>query len=90
LIGFTPIDEQVKISQEVREMFKYFVIGGRIEFGMVAAAIQGKVDCEGYISHLISFKVCRPPAITCFRRFAWTLNCRIPNRRISSIPSCFL
>jgi len=26
LIGFTPIDEQVKISQEVRVMFKYFVI----------------------------------------------------------------
>ena len=45
LIGFTPIDEQVKISQEVREMFKYFVIGRGIEFGMVAAAIQGKVDC---------------------------------------------
>jgi hypothetical protein len=51
LIGFTPIDEQVKISQEVRVMFKYFFIG--IEFGMVAAAIQGKVDCVGYISHLI-------------------------------------
>jgi hypothetical protein len=51
LIGFTPIDEQVKISQEVRVMFKYFVIG--IEFGMVAAAIQGDVDCEDYISHLI-------------------------------------
>ncbi len=28
LIGFTPIDEQVKISQEVRVVFKYFVIGG--------------------------------------------------------------
>ena len=45
LIGFTPIDEQLKISQEVRVMFKYFVIVRRIEFGMVAAAIQGKVDC---------------------------------------------
>jgi hypothetical protein len=53
LIGFAPIDEQVKISQELRVMFKYFVIGGRTEFGMVAAAIQGKVDCVGYISHRI-------------------------------------
>ena len=53
LIGFTPIDEQVNISQEVRVMFKYFVIGivVEIEFGMVAAAIQGNVDCEDYISH---------------------------------------
>jgi hypothetical protein len=34
-------------------MFKYFVIGWGIEFGMVAAAIQGKVDCVDYISHLI-------------------------------------
>jgi len=32
-------------------MFKYFVIIGGIEFGMVAAAIQGKVDCVDYISH---------------------------------------
>jgi len=51
LIGFTPIDEQVKISQEVRVMFKYFVIVRGFEFGMVAAAIQGKVDCVDYISH---------------------------------------
>jgi hypothetical protein len=51
LVGFTPIDEQVKISQEVRVMFKYFVIGRRIEFGMVAAAIQGKIDCVDYLSH---------------------------------------
>jgi len=48
---FTPIDEQVKISQEVRVMFKYFVIIWGIEFGMVAAAIQTKVDCVDYISH---------------------------------------
>jgi hypothetical protein len=46
LIGFTPIDEQVKISQEVRVMFKYFVIVRGIEFGMVDAAIQRNVDCE--------------------------------------------
>jgi hypothetical protein len=45
LIGFTPIDEQVKLSQEVREMLMHFVIVGGFEFGMVAAAIQGKVDC---------------------------------------------
>jgi hypothetical protein len=57
LIGFTPIDEQVKISQEVRVMFKYFFIVRRIEFGMVAAAIQAKVDCVDYISHLIPFKL---------------------------------
>lgn len=49
LIGLTPIDEQVKISQEVRVMFEYFFI--RIEFGMVAAAIYGDVDCVDYISH---------------------------------------
>jgi hypothetical protein len=53
LIGFTPIDEQVKISQELRVMFKYFAIVGGFEFGMVAAAIHSKVDCVGYISHLI-------------------------------------
>jgi hypothetical protein len=42
LIGFTPLDEHASIiSQEVRVMFKYFVIGGGLEFGMVAAAIQG-------------------------------------------------
>jgi hypothetical protein len=35
----------------VRVVFKYFVIRRRIEFGMVAAAIQGKVDCVDYISH---------------------------------------
>src|SRR5207249_7435365 len=52
-ISFTPISEQVKILEEVRVMFKYFVIIGGIEFGMVAAAIQGKVDCVDYISHLI-------------------------------------
>jgi len=51
LIGFTPIDEQVKISQEVRVMFKYFVIFWWFEFGMVAAAIYGDVDCVDYISH---------------------------------------
>jgi hypothetical protein len=53
LIGFTPIDEQVNISQEVRKIPKRVFIG--IEFGVVAAAIQGDVDCVDYISHLISF-----------------------------------
>src|ERR1700733_3297814 len=28
---------------------------------MVAAAIQGKVDCVDYISHLLPFEFCRPP-----------------------------
>jgi hypothetical protein len=37
----------------VRKILKRFFIG--IEFGMVAAAIQGRVDCEDYISHLIAF-----------------------------------
>jgi len=32
-------------------VLKIFFIG--IEFGVVAAAIQGKVDCVDYISHLI-------------------------------------
>ena len=49
LIGFTPKDEQVNISHEVRKISMCFVIG--IEFGMVAAAIQAKVDCVDYISH---------------------------------------
>ena len=49
LIGFTPIDEQVNISQEVRKIPKRVFIG--IEFGMVAAAIYGDVDCVDYISH---------------------------------------
>ena len=30
--------------QELREMFEYFVTANR--FGVVAAAIQGDVDCE--------------------------------------------
>src|SRR5580700_8557894 len=32
-------------------MFKCFFIG--IEFGMVTAAVQGKVDCVDYVSHWI-------------------------------------
>jgi len=51
LIGFTPKDEQVNISHEVRKIFMCFFIGNL--FGVVAAAIQGNVDCEDYISHLI-------------------------------------
>jgi hypothetical protein len=51
LIGFTPIDQQVNLSQELRIMFKYVVPTN--SFGVVAAAIQGNVDCEDYISHLI-------------------------------------
>jgi hypothetical protein len=37
LISFTPVEECVSISREVRKKLKRFVIG--IEFGMVAAAI---------------------------------------------------
>ncbi len=37
LIGFTPKDEQVNISHEVRKIFKCFFIGNL--FGVVAAAI---------------------------------------------------
>jgi hypothetical protein len=51
LIGFTPIDEQVNISQEQRIVFEYFFIGNRC--GVVAGAIQGNVDCEDYISNWI-------------------------------------
>src|SRR5258708_37757350 len=54
LIGFTTIDEHVKILQEVRVMFKYLVIRRGIEFGMISAAIQGKIDCVDYISHVPS------------------------------------
>ena len=51
MIGFTPVDEQVNILQETCEVLKHSFIG--IEFGVVAAAIQGEVDCVDYISHLI-------------------------------------
>jgi hypothetical protein len=44
LIGFTSIDEQIKLSQEAGVMFKYFAVVRGTKFGMVAAAIQGKVD----------------------------------------------
>jgi hypothetical protein len=37
LIGFTPKDEQVNTSHEVRIIFKHFFIGNRL--GVVAAAI---------------------------------------------------
>src|SRR5260370_22193787 len=52
LVGFTPIDEQASIiSQEARVVFHYLFI--RNVFGVVAAAVEGNVDCEDYISHLI-------------------------------------
>jgi len=50
LIGFTPKNEQVNLSDEVRKIFMYLFIG--ILFGVVAAAIQGHVNCEDYISHV--------------------------------------
>jgi len=37
LISFTPVEECVGISRQVRKIFKNFVIG--TEFGMVEAAI---------------------------------------------------
>jgi hypothetical protein len=43
LIGFTPINEQVSISDEMRVVGKYFLISNC--FGVVAAAIYGDVDC---------------------------------------------
>jgi len=49
LIGLPPKDEQVNISHAVGKIFMCFVIS--ILFGVVAAAIQGNVDCEDYISH---------------------------------------
>jgi hypothetical protein len=46
LIGLTPKDFQVNLSQELRIVFQY--IGAATNpFGMVAAAIQGDVDCVG-------------------------------------------
>jgi hypothetical protein len=56
LIGFTAIDEQVGISQEQRIVFEEFFIGSL--FGVVAAAIQGNVDCVDYISNLIVPLLC--------------------------------
>ena|GEM_PF-6599608 len=51
MIGFAPKDEQVNLSQEPRKIFMCFVISKLL--GVVAAAIQGNVDCEDYISHWI-------------------------------------
>jgi predicted benzoate:H+ symporter BenE len=51
LVGDTPKDEQVNLSHEVRKIFMCFVI--RKLLGVVAAAIQGSVDCEDYFSHWI-------------------------------------
>src|SRR5262249_16655682 len=50
LIGFTPEDEKVNTSHEVRKIFMYFFITNH--FGVVAAAIDGNVDSVDYISHL--------------------------------------
>jgi hypothetical protein len=44
LIGFTPKHEQVSTLQEVRIIFKRFLIDKL--FGVVDAAIQGRVDRE--------------------------------------------
>jgi hypothetical protein len=44
LVGDTPKDEQVNLSQEVCKIFMCFFISNL--FGVVAAAIQGNVDCE--------------------------------------------
>jgi hypothetical protein len=51
LVGDTPKDEQVNLTQEVRKIFMCLVISNLL--GVVDAAIQGSVDCEDYISHLI-------------------------------------
>jgi hypothetical protein len=44
LIGFTPKDLQVNLSREVSKIFKFFFIDKL--FGVVDAAIQGRVDRE--------------------------------------------
>ena len=51
MISFTPIDEKVYTTQEMRIMFMHFFIGNH--FGVVDAAVQGNVDCEDYVSHWI-------------------------------------
>jgi hypothetical protein len=51
LVGDTPKDAQVNTSQEVRKIFMCLVISNLLR--VVDAAIQGSVDCEDYISHLI-------------------------------------
>jgi hypothetical protein len=53
---------QVSLSREVRKILKRFVIG--IEFGMVAAAIQGNVDGEDQFSH----RIVLPPLCTMLMR----------------------
>ena len=63
MIGFTAIDEQANIvSQEARVVFIYLFI--RNMLGVVAAAVEGNVDCEDYISHLIPLNfVAHPPLL---------------------------
>jgi hypothetical protein len=51
LIGFAPKDEQVDLLHEARKVFMRFFISKL--FGVVTAAVQGSVDREDYISHLI-------------------------------------
>jgi hypothetical protein len=51
LIGLSSEDEQVNLSYEVRKIFMAFVVSHL--FGVVAAAIQGSVYCEDYVSHLL-------------------------------------
>ena len=48
LIGFTSEDEQVHAAQEAGEICMCFIISELL--GVVAAAIQGSVDGEDYIS----------------------------------------
>jgi hypothetical protein len=44
LVGFATKNEQVNFPQELRKIFMCFVISKLL--GVVAAAIQGNVDCE--------------------------------------------
>src|SRR5262249_42696347 len=55
LVSLAPIDKQVGLSQELHRIFKHGFIGNH--FRVVAAAIQGNVDCVDYISHSISPRV---------------------------------
>src|ERR1700722_13853831 len=56
LIGLATEDLQVSLSREVRKIFKHFVV--RIDWGVIDAAVQGDVDGEDYISHLILLPLC--------------------------------
>jgi len=70
LVSDTPKDEQVNLSEELREILMRFVISHLL--GVVAAAIEGNVDCENYFSHWVVLTSLSTSAYESVR--AWALD----------------